>query len=400
MFNMRFKMQRKRKRRGALLFGISLCFFVLVSFSQTASADKAANKSYVGGDPFVLNEYSREGSTVSLAKSISVADIDVCNHPDVTCQNLVSGNPQIEFTCHGAGGSSANGYWGDPSYSGVCWTSLDVCYFAGTINEYCEDYTASNRNIISEPLNRPTITSSSLCSSPQKGVCNIESSGGFYYNQSAVIDTYVDDMFSIDPNTSLFVEYPALSGANATSYIARNSVGTNNRMMIPSSTADFTRFLSNPPPSVTREKACQTLSVVDFCTAKVSPTPTTIDGVCKAIPGSHVSQPATDTASGCDAGSYIDLSDTSTEWQWRCDGIGTPVGTNSPTCTASKPSGGTFVHVFTNAENTSWDCDTVSGNMPKCLSWNPGDACSPVGHYCVYEINCSVNNTHKEGQCQ
>ncbi|MAF67972.1 MAG: hypothetical protein CMH25_01320, partial [Micavibrio sp.] len=370
-------------------------------FVQTASASKTANKSYTASDSINVNEYSREGSTVTLTKTLSVSDINVCSQSDITCQNLVSGSPRINFTCHGSGGSSINGYWGQPAYSGVCWSSLDVCYFVGTINEYCEDYTTANRNVISEPLNRPTITSTSLCSSPKKGVCDIESSGGFYYNQnSGGADNISDDMFSIAPNTSLFIEYPSLSGANATSYIARDGSGPSNRMMIPSSTSDFTRFLNNPPSSVTTEKACQTLRVEDYCTADLSAPAATINGVCGDIHTQTITyRPTADTGAGgppttelCSAGDDKTVNLVSNQYVWTCEGMGTPKGSDA-SCYADPTHGtcgskhnqnyytapsnpnlcatGTATAVSTTATGWDWTCNSIpagDGTTENCIA--------------------------------
>ena len=394
------KTQKKHLRVSALLAGIVLCVGILMFFAQTASADKTANQSFTGSDPYNLNEYAREGSTVSLTKSLSTTDIDVCSQPDITCQNLVSGSPQIDFTCHGSG-ASLNGYWGAPAYSGVCWTSLDVCYFVGTINEYCEDYTTGNRNLISEPLNAPTISSSSLCSSPKKGVCDIESSGGFYYNQnSGGGDNISDAMFSIDPNTSLFVEFSALGGANATSYISRNGTGPTNRMMIPSSTSDFTRFLNNPPSSVTTEKACQTLRVEDYCTADLSAPAATINGVCGDIHTQTITyRPTADTGAGgppttelCSAGDDKTVNLVSNQYVWTCEGMGTPKGSDA-SCYADPTHGtcgskhnqnyytapsnpnlcatGTATAVSTTATGWDWTCNSIpagDGTTENCIA--------------------------------
>gem|GEM_PF-1273507 len=73
------------------------------------------------------------------------------------------------------------------------------------------------------------------------------------------------------------------------------------------------------------------------CTASKPAAP--VAGSCASFGGTYSSQPATNTSNGCAAGSYADLSDTSSNWQWRCNGLNG--GANSSTCTASKPAPGT-----------------------------------------------------------
>lgn len=67
---------------------------------------------------------------------------------------------------------------------------------------------------------------------------------------------------------------------------------------------------------------CAGTETTETCTANK---PTTINGTCKAY-NSASSQPASDTASGCETGTYTDISDSDTQWKWRCVGSGTPTG--------------------------------------------------------------------------
>ena len=101
------------------------------------------------------------------------------------------------------------------------------------------------------------------------------------------------------------------------------------------------------------------------CTANRA---TTENGACKAISGNYASQPATNTASGCDAGSYVDLADSGTQWQWRCNGTGTPTGTNSPTCSANK------------ATTVNGACKPISGYYGSQPATNTSNGCN-AGSY-------------------
>ena len=59
-----------------------------------------------------------------------------------------------------------------------------------------------------------------------------------------------------------------------------------------------------------------------------APPPTTVNGVCNNA-----------TRNACASGNPNDavIADTSSEYRWRCDGTGSPVGTNSGTCSKAKP---------------------------------------------------------------
>lgn len=68
------------------------------------------------------------------------------------------------------------------------------------------------------------------------------------------------------------------------------------------------------------------------CSAAVA---TTFNGSCKSYGGTYSSQPASTTSSGCTSGTYTDYTDTSAAWRWQCAGGGTPTGSTA-TCSASK----------------------------------------------------------------
>ena len=50
--------------------------------------------------------------------------------------------------------------------------------------------------------------------------------------------------------------------------------------------------------------------------------PKPIDGDCISYASGSPSQPATNTAAGCNIGTYRDVPDTATSWRWVCDGTG------------------------------------------------------------------------------
>ena len=71
---------------------------------------------------------------------------------------------------------------------------------------------------------------------------------------------------------------------------------------------------------------------MDCSAARPAPT---VNGVCRAHPGTHASQPANNTFTGCTSGTFVNLGNTAANWQWRCDGSG-PSHTNQ-TCSAARP---------------------------------------------------------------
>jgi hypothetical protein len=61
-----------------------------------------------------------------------------------------------------------------------------------------------------------------------------------------------------------------------------------------------------------------------------------VNGQCLPHSGSYASQPASNSSNGCNAGNYADITDSSTEWKWSCNG--TDGGTNDTPCTANRSS--------------------------------------------------------------
>ncbi|MAQ77034.1 hypothetical protein CL684_00680 [Candidatus Campbellbacteria bacterium] len=101
----------------------------------------------------------------------------------------------------------------------------------------------------------------------------------------------------------------------------------------------------------------------DDCDANYQAGP--IDGQCKNYPfGPYGTEPATNTSTGCDAGTFQDISDTGSQWRWRC--LGQNGGSNSPTCTAARANGNPQctshpgTHATQPATNSSNGCDVGS----------------------------------------
>lgn len=59
--------------------------------------------------------------------------------------------------------------------------------------------------------------------------------------------------------------------------------------------------------------------------------PTVVNGQCQSFPSAYTSQPA-DSTNGCLAGTYADTSDTSSLWQWECQGFN---GGTTDSCSAN-----------------------------------------------------------------
>lgn len=233
-------------------------------------ASEVDNKDWgVQQAPYSLNEYSRDGSTITIEKTPSnVTDVAVCNDPDVTCINAVFSTASAQFDCTD---TTVNGGWGTPSWNGQCWTSLQACYYYGTPSEVCHDLTSSNQNLPSHIANH-TINVSSLCSAPDaKGVCYYENAGA-----AKIRSNTGDDMFAITHGASGYIEYPALGAIGAEDrliYILRNGGDITKDLMIPSGPPgnfqDYKNFMSSSPPFITAEAGCYQLDV-NLCQGDVT----------------------------------------------------------------------------------------------------------------------------------
>ena len=105
------------------------------------------------------------------------------------------------------------------------------------------------------------------------------------------------------------------------------------------------------------------------CSANYQASP--INGVCKPYPGSYSSEPATNTSTGCNAGTFQDIDDSGlwdgvTPWRWRCNGQNG--GTNALNCTANR------------VANPSPVCKPYTGNYASQPATNSSNGCD-VGTY-------------------
>lgn len=83
----------------------------------------------------------------------------------------------------------------------------------------------------------------------------------------------------------------------------------------------------------------------------------TVDAVCKAVPGSTDTQPVSDTAGGCLAGTYQDNSDLINQWRWQCVGLN---GGTTDACTSTRT---TYAW-----ETGSWgNCDVYAGTQTRSV---------------------------------
>lgn len=126
----------------------------------------------------------------------------------------------------------------------------------------------------------------------------------------------------------------------------------------------------------------------------IDTTPNTVHGQCVNYPGTYSSQPATNTAQGCVAGTYNNIGDTSTHWQWQC--LGQNGGTTS-TCQAAKTQqqqpvngicGSAHTQTYTNPPTTGLcNAGTATGVQTnqttynwQCLGQNGGSNISCWAH--------------------
>ena len=182
--------------------------------------------------------------------------------------------------------------------NGTCGTAAEgngpYLTLADITDPLCVDGTPANQNDSGDPITWDCLGSGpghtdDNCSTPKEnvsdGICN-PSATGPYYSFSDIAS----------PCSSGIVDSPITSISAAT--ITWNCLGSG------TGSSDDTG-----------------------CTA-----PLRIDGQCSSFGGEYTSQPA-NSGNGCAEGTYANLSDSPTEWIWRCNGEN---GGAHPTCTANK----------------------------------------------------------------
>lgn len=112
------------------------------------------------------------------------------------------------------------------------------------------------------------------------------------------------------------------------------------------------------------------------CTAQRSATPTPTPtpapgnaGVCRSYSGTHSSQPATNSSTGCSFGTFQDQSDTSAQWRWNCQGA---AGTPATACSAQRGTAPTP----TPAPGNAGVCRSYSGSYSTQPATSNSTACT------------------------
>ncbi len=405
------KQQQRSFKWTAIIFAFCCCLSLLLFSSVNLSASTLDNKVYTGVGTIDVNEYSREGSRIEITNPItSITDIAICNDPNVTCINFVAGDAKASFACHGGGiNNSNNGWWGDVSYSGQCWQSLEAYYFYGTPSQTPIDMTSDGRDNPSHPGNAVNVVpTTSSCSPPAaKGICQYEGSG--------IKTNTGDDMFALSLGASGYVEYPALSSTltgdpNRLIYISRSG-GLAKDLMLPSGPlsganaySDYRRFIDSPPTagglSIETDYGCYPISVGNIdnlCRADFPTTPPApINGMCGGANGnSYNDANAVNTAGLCSTGEANPSSVAGNgPWAWSCDGL---YGGTSATCGATQSIAGVCkvvadyqatepstsatacdygVYANSPADTTTqyrWTCNGINGGAPSptCSALKP-----------------------------
>ncbi|UBS31548.1 hypothetical protein LBX01_08455 [Altererythrobacter sp. N1] len=335
-----------------LLLSIGL---VLIHSGRPALANEAAGHTYstitipAGTATGSLNEYSRIGATVTFQKTPSIADFESCSG-EITCKNLVSSTARISMSCDGD--ESLKGGWDSEVLTGNCWSSMDACYYAGTINEDCPPLDPDAKKAVN---NDYLMSGFSNCTTGDKGMCAYENSG------SAVFSTATgDDMFKIQDGASAFLDYRRLGTSTTTPYklrwVHRHGGDANRALMIPSGPfvstggltpyADYRRFMANPPSIVTTAKSCFPVEV-SFCEGDfAAPAKRPQNGACGTLAGTYMGSPPANN-----------LPETTT---LKClKGMDTPVTTN----TSYEPSA---------PNRYEWKCNGLDGGSDaSCFAYLP-----------------------------
>ncbi|MCB2050564.1 MAG: hypothetical protein KDE63_03955 [Novosphingobium sp.] len=328
---------------------------MVVQIAAPAHANEAAGHTYptitipAGTASGSLNEYSRIGATVTFEKTPNISDFASCSG-SITCKNLVPSTAQISMSCDGD--ESLKGGWDSEVLTGDCWSSIDACYYEGTINEDCPPLDPDAKKAVN---NDYQISGYSNCSSGDKGMCAYENTGAKQF--STVTG---DHMFKIQDGASAFLDYRALGTATDTPYklrwVHRNGGDASRALMIPSGPfvstggltpyADYRRFMANPPSFVTTTKSCFPVEV-SFCEGDfAAPPKRPQNGACGTLAGTYMgSAPANN------------LPETTTQ---KClKGMDTPVTTN----TSYEPSA---------PNRYEWQCQGLDGGADaSCFAYLP-----------------------------
>lgn len=121
------------------------------------------------------------------------------------------------------------------------------------------------------------------------------------------------------------------------------------------------------------------------------------DGQCASFGGEYTSQPA-NSGNGCAEGTYADLSDSPTQWIWRCNGEN---GGANPTCTANKDlpaCGGNDGDSFTSlASGSSGNC--ADGSVGSFTDNGVGNTFTWTCNKSGESTSCSANHI-ENGSCR
>ena len=374
---------------------ILISCFLSVFITKYSLAEETDNHNWGTHEaPYQLNEYSREDSTITIERNLNnVNQVNICNDPDITCINANFSTATAQFDCSE---TSANGGWGVPAWGGQCGTAdgasygtaptrkADMCARGNptTATSNGTDWvwtcqgsgTSGNANCSAEDCSGPA------CAGPPtgsnvNGTCG-PAQGGTYASAAAI------------PSGDRCLTGTATGVSTAGSSFTWSCNGTG------SGTDDScTAGYSGPPPengacrsygstyssqpASNTSNGCNGGTYADYsdtstdwrwrcngqnggstatCSASKPSGPPPVDGDCIIYPQSHgnppvqgyASQPATNDATGCIAGTYSDWSDGATDWRWRCRGA----------------NGGTDDACSVNRESIDGQCKAYTGNYP------------------------------------
>lgn len=107
-----------------------------------------------------------------------------------------------------------------------------------------------------------------------------------------------------------------------------------------------------------------------------------VDGSCKSFASNYSSQPCSSTSTCCNSGTYSNTTDTTTTWNWACNGSG---GGNNASCTANRRvngvCGGSFTVCNAGSLGNNYDYGCGAYQHWYCLGINGGT-----------DANCTISN--------
>lgn len=302
-----------------LLF--SFAAFICLSPAVYATEDVTQFESMPS--PVFYPFHARVGTRVTIlnedARMRDFREIPACNRADISCDSLDAGQtPMVTREC------KVNGKWESvPEVAtGSCFfKSFRICYGNPPFECHAVLSAAPSANVVYDSASLRAVNclgTDNLAYPPEKNYCVFN-----YVGPSGLSGDTADDMFEIDEDAGAFFVYRNAS-ANAY-YIRRDGGRPSQKVMMPSGPAgtfaDFKRFIKNPPPFITVERACPPVEIT-LCSSlrDALPPPPAVDARCgSAHGGTYADFAAIPRSDLCRFGDYREVGNAPADQiRWDC----------------------------------------------------------------------------------